>query len=122
MLGNLKNMAAALGQAKELKEKMGQLQADLARRTVEAESGAGAVRVVANGKLEIVSVHLDRPLIATLAGEGADADQQMIEDLIAAASNAALNKARELVAQEMSRLTGGLNLQGLPGMDQLMGG
>ena len=55
-------------------------------------------------------------MLASLAGEGDQADQQMIEELIAAATNAALNKARELIQQEMSSLTGGLNIPGLPGL------
>jgi nucleoid-associated protein EbfC len=97
---------------------MERMQNELARKTVEADSGAGAVRVVMNGRLEVVSVKLDRPLLAVLAGEGQDADQQMIEDLIAAAVNAALQKAQLLVREEMGRLTGDLNL---PGMDKLLG-
>ena len=122
MFDNLKGMASMLGQAKELKEKMEQLQSDLGRRMVEADAGAGAVRVVANGKLEIVSVRLDQPMLASLAGEGDQADQQMIEELITAATNAALNKARELIQQEMSNLTGGMNIPGLTGLPGLPGG
>lgn len=115
MFDNLKNMASALGQAKELKAKMEQIQEELSQKLVEADAGAGAVRVVANGKLEIVSIRLEPTLIVTLAGAGAEGDQQMIEDLMAAATNAALNKARQLVAQEMSVLSGGLNIPGLLG-------
>jgi len=115
MFDSFKNMASVLGQAKELKAKMEQLQQQLGQKTVQADAGAGAVRVVANGKLEIVSVRLDPTLIATLTGGSADTDRQMIEDLVAAASNAALNKARQLVEQEMSQLGGGLNLPGLMG-------
>ena len=119
MLDNLKNFASLIGQAKDLKEKFEQLQAELARMTVEADAGAGAVRVVANGKLEIISVRLDGPLLATLAGEGQGADQQMIEELITAATNAALARAKELVQQQTSKIAGGLNV---PGLENLMGG
>ena len=87
--------------------------------TVEAEAGAGAVRVVANGKLEITSIRFDGPLLASLVGVGNDADQQMIEDLTTAAANAALTKAKQMVQQEASRLTGGLNI---PGLDKMLGG
>ena len=118
MFDNLKNMASLMGQAKEMKEKFAQLQADLARKTVEADAGAGAVRAVVNGKLEIVSVRLDRPSLSPLVGEGSDLDQQMVEDLVAAAVNAALTKAKEMVQQEISQLTGGLNI---PGLDKLLG-
>lgn len=118
MLDNFKNLASLMGQANELKEKFEHLQAELAQMTVEADAGAGAVRVVANGKLEIVSVRFDASLLATLAGEGQEADQQMIEELIAAATNAALARAKELVQQQTSKITGGLNI---PGLEKLMG-
>ncbi len=119
MLGDLKNLASMMGQAKGLREKFEQLQGELARMTVEAEAGAGAVRVVANGKLEITSIRFDGPLLASLVGVGNDADQQMIEDLTTAAANAALTKAKQMVQQEASRLTGGLNI---PGLDKMLGG
>ena len=118
MFDNLKNLSSLLGQAKDLKEKFEQLQTDLERKTVEADSGAGAVRVVANGKFEIVSVRLDRPLLGSLVGNATDLDQQVIEDLIASAVNAALAKAKEMVREEATRLTGGINI---PGLDKLIG-
>lgn len=118
MFDNLKNLAGALGQAKQLREKYQQLLEELERRTVEGEAGAGAVRVVVNGKFEVLRVHLDRPLLRSLTGAGDDADDELIEDLIAASVNAALAKARELVQQQMSQLTGGLNI---PGMESLLG-
>ncbi len=119
MFNNLKNFASLMSQAGEFRQKLAQLQAEIAKKTVEADAGAGAVRVVMNGKLEVVSVKLDRPLLATLAGQGPDADQQMVEDLIASAVNAAIVKTQEMVRQEMMNLTGGMNL---PGLDMLMGG
>ena len=125
MFENFKNLAGLMGQAKEIRQKVERLQADLARQTVEADAGAGAVRVVANGKLQIVSVRLDRTLLLTLTStenEPEEADQQMVEDLIAAATNAALSKARDLIQQEMRKLTGGLDLGSIPGLDKLLGG
>lgn len=119
MFDNLRNMGNLMGQAKELREKFEQLQAELAGKTVEADSGAGAVRVIMNGKFEVLSVKLDKPLLQTLAGEGPDADVQMIEDLIVAAHNAALQKAQELARQTLSSVTGGLNI---PGLNNLLGG
>jgi len=113
MFDNFKNLASALGQAQQLKTKMEQLQGELSQKTVEADAGAGAVRVIANGKLEILSVRLDPTLLKTLTGEGSDTDQQMIEDLITAATNAALGKARQLIGQEMSHLGSSLNIPGL---------
>ena len=113
MFDNIKNMASLLGQAKQFQENLESVQKELARKTVEADAGAGAVRVVVNGGLEIVSVHLDRPMLATLAGSGPDTDQRMVEDLIAAATNAALTKAREMIQQEVSRSAGGMDMSGL---------
>jgi len=118
MFDNLKNLKSLLGNAAEIRQRVQAMQEELGRRHVEADAGAGAVRVVANGRMEIVSVHLDRPMLVTLTGEGADADQAMVEELIAAAVNAALAKARDLVKDEMSRAAGGMDI---PGLDKLMG-
>jgi DNA-binding YbaB/EbfC family protein len=118
MFDNLKNLAGIVGQARQMREKLEELQAELARKTVEADSGAGAVRVVMNGRFEVLSVKLDRPLLAVLAGAGPEADQQMIEELIAAAVNAAMAKAQDLARQEMAQMTG----LDLPGLGVLPGG
>ena len=122
MFDQLKNMAGLMGQAKEMKAKFEEVQNELARKTVEADAGAGAVRVTMNGKMEVLSVNIDKAMLATLAGAGAQADQQMVEDLIAAAFNAALAKAQALMQEEMGKVTGGLNLGAIPGLDKLMGG
>lgn len=116
---NLKQLAGLMGNMGDLKEKFEQAQAELAKKTVEADAGAGAVRVTANGKLEIMRVEVDRAMVASLAGQGDEADKEMIEELIASAANAALQKAQQLIKDEMGKAAGGLNL---PGMDQLMGG
>lgn len=116
---NLKNLAGMLGNAGEMREKMQQMQEELARMTAEADAGAGAVRVVVNGKMQVVSIDLDRAMIVSLAGEGADADKQMIEELIVSATNEAFNRVQELARQEMTKLTGGMDMSGLEG---LMGG
>ena len=93
-------------QAQRLKAEMERVQAEAALRTVEGSAGGGMVSVVANGKGEILSVKID-PEVAR--GE----DLEMLQDLVTAAANDALRRARELLAQEVSRLTGGLNLPGL---------
>ena len=123
MFDNIKNMMSMMGQAKQMREKFAQLQEELGRKTVEGEAGAGAVRVKVNGRFEVIDMHLDRAMLLTLAspvdGSGpSDDDLKMIEDLIAAATNVALAKARDLVQQEFANATGGLNI---PGLDKLMG-
>ncbi len=112
-LKNLKGLAALLGNSGELKAKMEAFQAELARKIVEADAGAGAVRVKMNGKFEVLRIEIDPAMMATLAGAGTDADRQMIEDLIAAAVNAAFGKAQQLARDEAMKMTGGLNLPGL---------
>lgn len=115
-LKNMKTLASLMGNAKQIRERVDRLQAELQKKTVEADAGAGAVCVVVNGRMEVLRVHLDRPLLTALAGQGSDADAQMVEDLIAAAINAALQKAQEMAKQEMTKLTGGINVPGLEGL------
>ena len=93
-------------QAQRLKAEMDRLQAEAATKTVEGSAGGGMVTVVANGKGDLLSVKI-APEVAR--GE----DLEMLQDLVVAAVNDALRRARELLAQEVSRLTGGLNLPGL---------
>ena len=116
MFDNLKNLAGMMGQAKEMRAKMEQIQAELEHKTVTADSGASAVTVTINGKMQVMNVQLDPVMIQTLAGEGADADKQMIEDLIVAACRAAHSKAQQMMQEEMKQLTGGLDM---PGLDQM---
>lgn len=112
---NLKGLASLLGNSSELRAKMEAFQAELGRKIVEADAGAGAVRVRMNGKFEVQRVEIDPAMVATLAGSGDAADRTMIEDLIAAAVNAAFAKAQQLARDEAMKMTGGLNLPGLTG-------
>ena len=118
-LKNLKNVAAMMGQMPQLRQKIEQLQAELAGRTVQADAGAGAGTVTANGKLEVVKVQLDPAMTTALIGQGDEQDREMIEELITAATNEALRRAQQLVHDEMAKMTGGLNLTGL---DKLLDG
>lgn len=116
---NLKQLAGLMGNAGEIKAKFEAMQAELEQKTVEADAGAGAVRVTINGHLRVIGVHLDPAMTTALVGEGAEADKGMVEELIVSATNAAMTKAQLMIKDEMASITGGLNL---PGMDQLMGG
>ena len=78
----------------------------VATRTVEGSAGGGMVTAVANGKGELLSVRIDPEV-------GRSEDLEMLQDLVTAAANDALRKARELLTQEISRLAGGLGLPGL---------
>jgi DNA-binding YbaB/EbfC family protein len=118
MFENLKNFGSLLTQAGQIRQKIQELRDELGHKSVEGEAGAGAVRVTMNGRLEVLSVRLDPAMIKSLLGPTGAGEQAMVEELIASAFNAASVKARELVQQEISRLTGGL---AIPGLDQLMG-
>lgn len=103
------NMGNLLKQAQQFQARMAKLQEELGERTVEASSGGGMVAVVANGKQEIISVTIDPEVIDP-------EDKDMLQDLIIAAVNDALAKAKQMVQEEMGKLTHGLNLPNLPGL------
>ena len=93
-------------QAQGLQSKMAALQEELADKVVVGSSGGDMVKVEANGAQEILSITIEKELLDP-------ADPEMLQDLIVAAANDALKKSRELMAQEMSKLTGGLPIPGL---------
>ena len=102
----MKGMGNMLKQAQQLQSKMLKLQEELAEKTVEATSGGGMVRVVADGKQQIVSIEIEKEVVDP-------DDVEMLQDLVLAAINDALQRSQELVQNEMSKLTGGLNIPGL---------
>ncbi|MHB8916799.1 MAG: YbaB/EbfC family nucleoid-associated protein [Desulfocucumaceae bacterium] len=100
------NMQKMMKQVQKMQADMAKLQEELGGRTVESSAGGGVVKVVANGKQEVVSIEI-KP-------EAVDPeDVEMLQDLILTAVNGALNQSREMVAGEMGKLTGGLNIPGL---------
>ncbi len=82
------------------------LQEELAGRTVEASAGGGMVTATVNGRQELVSVRIEREVVNP-------EDVEMLQDLVVAAVNAALKKSQEMMAAEMSKITGGLSIPGL---------
>ena len=103
------NMGNILKQAQQFQSKMAKLQEELGEKTVEATSGGGMVTVVANGKQEIVSIRIEPEVVDP-------EDVDMLQDLIQAAVNDALTRAKEMVNEEMSKLTSGMNLPNIPGL------
>ncbi|HEV8615043.1 MAG TPA: YbaB/EbfC family nucleoid-associated protein [Methylomirabilota bacterium] len=93
-------------EAQKLQQQMAALQEEVGKRKVEATVGGGMVTVEANGKQELLSIKIDPEVITK-------DDAQMLEDLVLAACNEALRKSRELVQQELGKLTGGLKIPGL---------
>ena len=104
----MKGLGDMMKQAQQLQTKMAALQEELGRRTVEATSGGGMVTVVVNGRQELLSLVIEPEVVA-------DNDPEMLQDLILAAVNEGLNRSREMVQNEMRKLTGGLNLN-IPGL------
>jgi nucleoid-associated protein EbfC len=97
--------SAAGGMMGGLQQQMAAMQADAAAAQVEGASGGGLVKVVATGGMEIVSIHIDASVMD---------DREMLEDLVTAATNDALRRARDVVAQQMAEMMGGMGLP--PGM------
>ncbi len=102
----MKGMGNMMKQAQKLQAKMQRLQEEMAEKTVETTSGGGMVKVVASGKQQVLSIQIEKEVVDP-------DDVEMLEDLILAAVNDALLKSQEMVTQEMSKLTGGLNIPGL---------
>ena len=102
----MKGMGNMMKQAQKLQSKMLRLQDELAEKTVETTAGGGMIKVVANGRQQVVSISIDKEVVDP-------EDVEMLQDLVLAAVNDALTKAQEMVSGEMSKLTGGFNLPGM---------
>ncbi|MCG5054761.1 MAG: YbaB/EbfC family nucleoid-associated protein [Myxococcales bacterium] len=89
--------------AQKVQSEIARVKDELGAKTVEGEAGGGLVRCVANGKGEVVSVHIDPSVINAL-------EPRLLEDLVAGAVNLALDKVKELAQSEMARAAGGLPL------------
>jgi hypothetical protein len=100
------NIGNIMKQAKKMQEKFGRLQLELETKTVEAQSGGGMVRVLVNGKFEILSLKIEKDVVNP-------EDIEMLQDLIAAAVNEGVRKSQEMAASEMSKITGGLSIPGM---------
>lgn len=103
----MKGLSKILKQAQKMEAKMTEIQEGLAERTVEVTSGGGMVTVTANGQKEILKIKIEPEVVDK-------EDIAMLEDLIVAAVNEALYRADKLAREEMSKLTMGLNIPGMP--------
>ena len=100
------NPANAQGALQQLQQKMLQTQELLATETVEVSVGGGAVKVVVTGQQKIQSIAIGQDAIAS-------GDQEMLQDLLVAAMNQAIEKSQELASARLGAITGGLNIPGL---------
>ena len=103
---NKGSMGNMMKQMQQMQEKMAKMQQDLEEQEVEGSSGGGMVKVTANGKGDVIAIKIDP--------EAVDKDDvEMLQDLILAAIAQAKEKAQEIQSEQMSSLTGGLNIPGL---------
>jgi DNA-binding YbaB/EbfC family protein len=99
-------MGNMMKEAQKLQARMLKMQEELAEKTVESAVGGGMIKVVANGRNQVVSIRIEKEVVNP-------EDVEMLQDLILAAVNDALTKSQEMVATQMGKLTGGLNIPGL---------
>ncbi len=100
------NMANIMKQAQAMQAQMAKLQEEAATKTVTGTAGGGMVTVTANGAMELVGVAINPEAVT-------GGDVEMLQDLVLAASNDALRKARRMMADHMKAVTGGMNVPGL---------
>ena len=103
------NIQKMMKQVQKLQADMARMHEELARRTVEATAGGGVVTAVVNGRLELVDLRLDPEVVDP-------EDVEMLQELVRAAVNEGLRKAQAMANEELAKITGGLNIPGLPGM------
>ena len=109
MLGDM------MRQAQKMQAEMQRVQEEAKKKTVEASAGGGMVTIVASGAGEIVSITIEKDVVNS-------DDVDMLQDLILAAANEALRRAQQMVTEEMSKITAGLNIPGLGGLGNMFGG
>jgi DNA-binding YbaB/EbfC family protein len=102
----MKQFGNLMKQAQQMQARLLKLQEEAGQLTAEATAGGGMVRAVANGRGDLVSLSIEKDVVDP-------GDVTMLEDLVTAAVNEALRKAREAMSTEMSKLTGGMSIPGL---------
>ncbi len=94
-----KNFGQILSQAKKMQEKLQKMQEEMGDKTVEAQSGGGMVSCVVNGKQDLISLKISDEIWE-------EKDKELLEDLIVAAINEGLNKSKDMMQEEMAKITG----------------
>ena len=101
--GNMNNM---MKQMQKMQKKMEEVQAAVDATELEATAGGGAIKVLVNGKKEVLDIVIDPSVVDP-------EDVEMLQDLVLAAVNEGLRKAEDFAANEMKKVTGGLNIPGM---------
>ncbi len=100
------DMKFLMKQAQMMQKKIEETKAELAQKEIKVSSGGGMIEIVINGQQEIKEIKIEPDVIDVN-------EKEMLEDLILAAVNEAIRQSKELVAQEMSKITGGISMPGL---------
>ena len=104
--GGMGNIQQLMQQAQRMQQQMARKQAELAEKTVTAQSGGGMVTATVNGAHELLELSIDPDVIDP-------EDKEMLEDMVVAAVNQAMQQAEEMAQQELGKLAGGMNIPGL---------
>ena len=105
-MASVGGMGNLLKQAQEMQARMAKIQEELGQKTVQGSAGGGMVQVTMNGQFNLTEVKIEAPVINV-------DEKEMLEDLILAAVNDGMRRARDLVSTEMSKITGGFKIPGL---------
>lgn len=100
------NVGNIMKQAQAMQDQLAKIQEQAAAKTVDGTAGGGMVTVTASGAMQVVALKIDPEVLKS-------GDTEMLQDLIVAAANDALRKARDMMAEEMKTVTGGLRIPGL---------
>ena len=106
MFDQLKNLGNMMAQAQKMQSRMTEAKEKIAELRVEGSAGGEMIRVEATGDMKILGVHIEETLLDAQ-------DSEMLEELITAATNQAIQKAKEAAAEAMSEVAGGMDIPGL---------
>jgi len=105
-MASIGGMGNLLKQAQEMQARMAKIQEELGHKTVQGSAGGGMVQVTVNGQFNLTAIQIEPSVIKA-------EEKEMLEDLILAAVNDGMRKARDMASAEMAKLTGGFKIPGL---------
>ncbi len=105
-MASIGDMGNLLKQAQEMQARMAKIQEELGQKTVQGSAGGGMVQVTVNGQFNLTAMQIEASVVKA-------EEKEMLEDLIMAAVNDGMRKAREMASAEMAKLTGGFKIPGL---------